>query len=343
MSRPIRFGERTVEPACAVRVELPVARIFTGGWLSLPVTVVHGAEEGPWLWLDAAIHGDELNGMEIIRRVLDVLDPARLAGVVIAVPVVNVFGFVQQSRYLPDRRDLNRSFPGSPRGSLASRLAHLFMEQVVSRCQYGLDLHTGSQHRTNLPQIRGHLADSETRRIAEAFAAPLMYTAAEIPGSLRAAARRRGAHMLVYEAGEPLRFDEVAIRTGVGGVLRVLHALGMRDHADEIPPPPSFEAVSAAWVRAAKSGIFHLNAHTGDQVKRGQQLGFLTTPFGESAHPVKAPYESVVIGHTSNPLVYRGDALLHLARRTPPRRDGEAGRGERPQGASAGPGQPAGA
>ena len=319
-AEPLRMGDKAVPPGTAVRVDLPVARLFTGGWLSLPVTVLHGAKlldgkTGPRLWLDAAIHGDELNGMEIIRRVLAVLDPARLAGAVIAVPVVNVFGFVQQTRYLPDRRDLNRSFPGSPRGSMAARLAHLFMEQVVEKCGYGIDLHTGSQHRTNLPQIRGHLADPETRRIAEAFAAPMMYTAAEITGSLRAAARRRGVHLLVYEAGEPLRFDEAAIRTGVDGILRVLSALGMWTHFEEGPPPRSFEAEEANWVRASHSGIFHYSVRLGDTVKRHQQLGFISAPWGDDAQPVKAPFEGIVIGYTSNPLVYRGDALIHVARR----------------------------
>jgi hypothetical protein len=311
----LRMGDRQVPPGTAVRVDLPVARLFTGGWLSLPITVLHGARPGPRLWLDAAIHGDELNGMEIIRRVLAVLDPAKLAGAVIAVPVVNVFGFVQQTRYLPDRRDLNRSFPGSARGSMAARLAHLFIEQVVEKCGYGIDLHTGSQHRTNLPQIRAHLADPETRRIAEAFAAPMMYTAAEIPGSLRAAARRRGAHLLVYEAGEPLRFDEAAIRMGVDGVLRVLAALDMWVHFEEGPPPRSFEAEEASWVRASRSGIFHHSCRLGDGVKRHQQLGFISAPWGNDAHPVKAAFEGMVIGFTSNPLVYRGDALIHVARR----------------------------
>lgn len=311
----LRIGDKVVPPGSAVRVDLPVARLFTGGWLSLPVTALHGARPGPRLWLDAAIHGDELNGMEIIRRVLAVLDPARLAGAVIAVPVVNVFGFVQQTRYLPDRRDLNRSFPGSVRGSMAARLAHLFVEQIVAKCGYGIDLHTGSQHRTNLPQIRAHLADPETRRIAEAFAAPMMYTAAEIPGSLRAAARKRGVHLLVYEAGEPLRFDESAIRTGVEGVLRVLAALGMWEASEGAAPPRSFEAEEAAWVRATRSGIFHHSAKLGEPVKRHQQLGYITAPWGDDAQPVKAPFEGIVIGFTSNPLVYRGDALLHVARR----------------------------
>ncbi|HXT52072.1 MAG TPA: succinylglutamate desuccinylase/aspartoacylase family protein [Thermoanaerobaculia bacterium] len=310
----LRIGDKMVPPGSAVRIDLPVARLFTGGWLSLPVTALQGARPGPRLWLDAAIHGDELNGMEIIRRVLAVLDPARLAGAVIAVPVVNVFGFVQQTRYLPDRRDLNRSFPGSARGSMAARLARLFIEQTVAKCGYGIDLHTGSQHRTNLPQIRAHLADPETRRIAEAFAAPMMYTAAEIPGSLRAAARRRGVHLLVYEAGEPLRFDEAGIRAGVDGVLRVLAALGMWEAPEGPPPPRSFEAEEAAWVRARRSGIFHHSAKLGEPVKRHQQLGYITPPWGNETTPVKAPFEGIVIGFTSNPLVYRGDALLHVAR-----------------------------
>jgi hypothetical protein len=318
------MGDKAVPPGVAVRVDLPVARMFTGGWLSLPVTVLHGARPGPRLFLDAAIHGDELNGMEIIRRVLEVLDPARLFGAVIAVPVVNVFGFVQQTRYLPDRRDLNRSFPGSVRGSMAARLAHLFVEQVVGKCSYGVDLHTGSQHRTNLPQIRAALADPETRRIAEAFAAPMMYTAVEIRGSLRAAARRRGVHLLVYEAGEPLRFDEEAIRIGVDGVLRVLAALGMWEALAEAPPPPSFEAHDTSWVRARRSGIFHHSLRLGETVRRHQQLGYITAPFGSEAVSIKTPFEGMVIGFTRNPLVYRGDALVHVARRSPRRGAGSA-------------------
>jgi predicted deacylase len=327
-TEPFRLGEKSVPPGTAARLELPVARLFTGTWLSLPVTVLNGVRPGPKIFLDAAIHGDELNGMEIIRRVLEVLDPLRLAGAVIAVPIVNVLGFVNQTRYLPDRRDLNRSFPGSPRGSMAARLAHQFLEQIVSRCGYGIDLHTGSQHRTNLPQIRAHLADPEGRRIAEAFGAPMMFQANEIPGSLRAAARRRGVHLLVYEAGEPLRFDEPAIRAGVDGVLRVLEALGMWDQrGNDEPRPGSFEAVETSWVRAPRSGIFHLTAKLGEIVRRGHQLGYISAPLGDGAETVKAPFEGMVIGYTSNPLVYRGDALLHLARATPSRR--VAGRGKR--------------
>ncbi|MEQ8963814.1 MAG: succinylglutamate desuccinylase/aspartoacylase family protein, partial [Coleofasciculus sp. C2-GNP5-27] len=153
----LTIGGITVAPGERKRTEIPVARLPTQTLLSLPITVINGVEAGPRLWISAAIHGDEINGVEIIRQVLERINPSQLHGVLIAVPIVNVFGFIEQSRYLPDRRDLNRSFPGSPRGSLASRLADLFMTEVVSRCTHGIDLHTAAQHRTNLPQIRANL------------------------------------------------------------------------------------------------------------------------------------------------------------------------------------------
>jgi uncharacterized protein len=191
------------------------------------------------------------------------------------------------------------------------------MEEVVARCDYAIDLHTGSQHRCNLPQVRGHFEDPQTRRMAEAFAAPMMYAASEIPGSLRAAARRRGVRLLVYEAGEPLRFDQEAIRVGVAGVLRVLGALGMLEHSEPAPPPPSFEASQTRWLRAPRSGIFHLAALLGQSVRAHEPLGFLTTPFaGGERQLLRAPFGGMVIGHTSNPLVHKGDALVHLARPT---------------------------
>jgi uncharacterized protein len=312
--RSLAIGGQQVPPGTTAHLELPVARQLTGSSLSLPVSVLHGRKPGPVLLLDAAIHGDELNGMEIIRRVLESVRIDEIRGTLVAVPVVNVFGFLQQNRYLPDRRDLNRSFPGSPRGSTASILAYLFLEEVVSRCQYVVDLHTGSQHRNNLPQIRGNLADRETRRLAEAFGAPMMYTAAEIPGSLRAAARRLGLHLVVYEAGEPLRFDEEAIRLGVDGIFRVLDALGMRPGTAQGSHGPIFEGGETRWLRAPRSGIFHLSAALGELVEARQSLGFVTTAYaGGERQVVRAPFAGMVIGHTSNPLVHKGDALLHLA------------------------------
>ena len=226
MREPFVLAGSEVKAGTTRRVDLKVARLFTGDWLSLPVSVVHGARPGPNLWLSAAIHGDELNGMEIIRRVLAELDAKTMAGTVLAVPVVNVFGFVQGIRYLPDRRDLNRSFPGSKKGSLASRLAHLFINEVVSHCEYGIDLHTGSNHRTNLPQIRANLGNPEVRRLAEVFAAPMMYDAPVVARTLRSVTTKRRVKSLLFEGGEPLRLDAEVIEMGRRGVLRVLRELG---------------------------------------------------------------------------------------------------------------------
>ncbi len=179
------INDVVVEPGQCQRLELPIARLPTHTMLSLPITIVNGVQPGPRLWLSAAIHGDEINGVEMIRQVLAQVDPGQLKGTLIAVPIVNVFGFIEQSRYLPDRRDLNRSFPGSSRGSLASRLAHLFMQEVVSRCTHGIDLHTASQHRTNWPQIRANLQDRETHRCAQAFGTPVIIHAATRDGGAR--------------------------------------------------------------------------------------------------------------------------------------------------------------
>ncbi len=309
----IAIGQIEVPPGTRTDTEIPVARLPTGTWLSLPVAVINGAKPGPRVWLDAAIHGDEVNGLEIIRRVLPKINPERLRGSLFAVPMVNVFGFIHQIRYLPDRRDLNRCFPGSSRGSLAARLADLFMREIVARCEYGIDLHTGSLHRTNLPQVRADLSDPETRRIALAFGAPLVYAAKGISGSLRSAARRRGVHVLVYEGGEPLRFEEQAISVGVKGILRVLAALDMRD-ARAAKAPRSVEASEARWLRASRSGIFHLEARLGERVRKNQVVGRIAEALSSRERPVKAAFDGLIIGFTNNPLVYRGDALINLAR-----------------------------
>jgi hypothetical protein len=306
----VKAGERR-------RLEIPVARLATGTWLSLPIMVLNGRQAGPVVWMSAAVHGDEVNGVEIIGQVLERLEPRSMAGCLIAVPIVNVFGFNAQSRYLPDRRDLNRSFPGLERGSLAARLAFLFMQEVVRKCQYGIDLHTGSNHRTNLPQIRANLHDAETRRLAEAFAAPIIMHAGAIDGSLRKAATDAGIRTIVYEAGEPLRFDEGAIRLGRDGVLRVLGALGLCPTPPECAEPHSALVAKTAWVRAVNSGILRLDARLGERVVERQQLGLVADAFGDDAAPLLAPEEGLIIGHTNNPLVQQGEAVVHLATMAP--------------------------
>lgn len=312
---PFEIGGTTVAPGEQKSLELPVARLFTGQTVALPVAVLHGISPGPRIWLSATLHGDELNGMEIIRQVLGHLDPTTLSGTLVAMPVVNVFGFLDQQRYLPDRRDLNRSFPGLRQGSLAARLAHLFMREVVNRCEFGIDFHTGSLHRANLPQLRAHLEDPETLRLTRAFAAPMVYEAPLVRGTLRAAARRQGVRYLLFEGGEPLRFNDDAITAGVAGTLRVLSALDMWQGTAPEPAGPTFLGRKTSWVRAQRSGVLRLSVRLGDQVEKGQIVGRIGVDFFSSeSRPVKAPFTGLVIGHTKNPLVNQGDALAHLAR-----------------------------
>ncbi len=303
----------TVLPGKKQRLEIPVARLPTQTMLSLPVTVVTGLRPGPRLWLSAAIHGDELNGVDIIRRVLAKISPGYLSGTVIAVPIVNVFGFIEQSRYLPDRRDLNRSFPGSPRGSLAARLAHLFMKEVVSQCTHGIDLHTAAYHRTNLPQIRANLRDEQTRKCAIAFGAPLMMQSAMRDGSLRQAAAQQGIPILLYEGGEALRFDDTAIAVGVTGILRVMKALSMYDSEVKLSANPPVAVEKSQWVRASHSGILHMTVNLGDWVARRQRIGSISDAFGDRTFEVLAPTDGIVIGCTRNPLINQGDAIVNLA------------------------------
>ncbi|MBI2168408.1 MAG: succinylglutamate desuccinylase/aspartoacylase family protein [Actinobacteria bacterium] len=290
-----------------------MARLPTDTWLSLPVVVINGRRSGPTLFLSGAIHGDELNGVEIIRRVTSTLDARNLAGAVIAVPIVNVFGFVNESRYLPDRRDLNRSFPGSPRGPLAARMAHLFMQEVVGRCDYGIDLHTGSWSRTNLPQVRGDLRDPQIRRCAEAFGADIMLHSRVRDGSLRQAATARGVHVLLYEGGEANRFNDFAVDAGVDGVLRVMAELGMWDGAVAPPCSDSLATARSTWVRARRGGILRLEVGLGDTVTSGQVVGSVADAFGTGASKIRARSEGIVIGHLRKPLVNQGDALVHVA------------------------------
>jgi len=312
MRDPFTIAGESIEAGATRRLELPVARLITQTQLHLPVIVVHGMEPGPVAWLSAAIHGDELNGTEIIRRVLAEIDPASFRGTLLAVPVVNVFGFLNQSRYLPDRRDLNRSFPGRSRGNLASRLAHLFTTEIVERAEFGIDLHTGSNQRTNLPQIRCDTEDERTRALAEAFAAPLTVHSRGARGTLRRAAARLGKPILLYEGGEPNRFDSFAIDYGIRGVVGVLRRAGMMPGTSEDVRPTTI-VTETRWVRATRSGIVHLHVWLGDHVERRQQIGTLRGAYGERVGFLVAPRAGVVLGAATNPLVHQGEAVVHIA------------------------------
>ncbi|GAB4141908.1 MAG: succinylglutamate desuccinylase/aspartoacylase family protein [Planctomycetaceae bacterium] len=297
-----------------------MSRLPTETWLSMIVEVVNGKKPGPCIWLSAALHGDELNGVEIIRRVLNRLKTEDLRGCVIAVPIVNVFGFIEQSRYLPDRRDLNRSFPGSHRGSLAGRIAHLFMTEIVTQCDFGIDLHTGSNYRENLPQIRAKLDDPQTRKCAKAFGAPVMIHAAVRDGSLRHAASSRGIPVLLYEAGEPLRFERDSIEIGVRGILRVMRTLKMLRSAPKTRFTNPLAIQETTWIRARRGGILNLDVSLGQRVTKSQRLGIIADAFGDNSKILRASTDGIVIGVLNNPIVNQGDAVVHLGRLKPDER-----------------------
>ncbi len=314
--KPLTINGVTFARGSNTTVELPVGRLYTHAPMTMPVHVIKGKKSGPRLFISAAIHGDEINGVEIIRRLLKLPALKRLSGTIIAVPIVNVHGLINHSRYLPDRRDLNRSFPGSVKGSIAARLAHLLMSEIVSQSTHGIDLHTGAIHRSNLPQIRANLDDEETDKLARAFNVPVIISANLRDGSLREAAATHGIPMLLYEAGEALRFDEVSIRAGVKGIINVMRTLEM------LPPSRSksvkkiepMVARSSAWVRAPDSGMLRSMVPLGSRVKKDTLLGMVSDPFGETETAITSTYNGIVIGRTNLPLVNEGDALFHIAR-----------------------------
>jgi predicted deacylase len=316
MSDDLVIGGEVIQLRSRRLVELPLPALYTHTPMTLPVHVIRGAKDGPRLFVSAALHGDELNGTEIVRRLLKQSALKHLRGTLVAAPIVNVYGLIHHSRYLPDRRDLNRSFPGSVKGSLAARLAHLLMSEIVQKCTHGIDLHTGAIHRSNLPQIRANLDDPETTRLAESFGVPVLLNSNLRDGSLREAAAEQGIPMLLYEAGEALRFNEVAIRAGVKGVISVMRSLGMlpasRSRRKRRLEP--FMARSSTWVRASASGLFRKVCSLGSRVKRGEALGLIDDPFGGGETEVTATASGIVIGCSEIPLVHEGEALFHIAR-----------------------------
>lgn len=317
---PISVGGVTVSPGRKVQIDLPFAEVVTGSTESLPVKVINGRSAGPNIWLSAAIHGDELNGIQIIRKVIKDIDAKSLRGAIIAVPIVNPLGFIIESRYLPDRRDLNRSFPGSARGSSAARLANVFMTEIVDQCSVGIDLHTATNHRINIPQIRANLDDAMTLKMARAFGAPFTIHARLKDGSLRQAAVERGKTVLLYEAGQAHRFDDDAVGVGVVGVLRALRSMQMIDA--RLPRArPTRLVRRTRWVRARRGGIADIVVKLGDYVEKGQPVASISDAFGMRPTQAIASETGWVIARSLRPLVNSGDSLVHIAAEEGPDRD----------------------
>lgn len=312
--KPFDFGGQSVPPGQRKTVNLDAGLHPDHTPATMPVHVVHGRRPGPTVCVTSGVHGDEIIGVEVVRRLLRAPSLDRLRGTLLVVPIVNTFGFLNRSRYLPDRRDLNRCFPGSPNGSAASRLAHVFMTEVIERCSTGIDLHSAAIHRSNLPQIRIAANSDRLMELANVFGAPAIIPSDIRRGSVRGEAQHRGVDMLLYEAGEALRFDETAARIGVMGVLRVLHALEMVP-ARGLAKPRKAPVVckASSWLRAPTAGILRSYKIDGDVVRKDDLVATIGDPFGHDEWELLAPKDGIVIGRTVMPVVNEGDALFHIA------------------------------
>lgn len=311
------IGDAEVARGTRATIDLPVSTLSNHTRMSLPVHVVHGDSSGPVMFVSGAIHGDEILGVEIIRRILAHPALGKFSGTLLAIPIVNSFGFLNHTRYMPDRRDLNRSFPGSDRGSLASLLADLFFREVVLRSQYGIDFHTAALHRSNLPQIRLAPGEPDLLRMAEAFAPPVILMSKLREKSLRLCAGDVGVKVLLYEGGEALRFDEAAIDAGVKGTLRVMAHLGMIEPLAKRPAGETVFSDSSSWVRSPEGGILHSMRRTGDRVGKREVIGVVADPLGTNSVPVISEDDGIIVGRSHLPIVNKGDALFHIAKAKP--------------------------
>ncbi len=313
-AKSIEIAGRIIQPGERIQFDLAAANLYTNTPLNMPVEVIHGRKKGPVLLICAAIHGDELNGVEIIRRIRSFRSLNRLRGTLVLVPVVNLFGFIHQSRYLPDRRDLNRCFPGNEKGSIASRVANLFFQEIVKHSTHVIDLHTAAINRDNLPQIRAALNQPGVDELAVGFSIPVVINSNLIENSLRFEAAKLGIPVITYEAGEALRLDEQSIVTGVRGTVSVMRRLGMlaRGHIGTVRSDP-YIANSTRWFRASSDGLFRPLVKLGARVNKGESLGVISSPFNDDEEVLDAPGDGIVICVSKLPLVNEGEALFHIA------------------------------
>lgn len=311
MPENITINNHTIKCGQQKEIQLKIARLPSFETIELPVTVYRAATDGPVLLLTGGIHGDEINGIEIIRRMIaqELIKPE--IGTVIAVPLVNVFGFIQKERDMPDGKDINRSFPGSKSGSLARLVAHTLMDEIFPHIDYGVDFHTGGRARANYPQIRCDLKVAANKELASAFSPPMVIHSSLVEHSFRKTAQKRGKQILVYETGEASRFYEFGIQQGIAGTLRLMKHLGMRTKAPESMEKTIFH--KSTWIRAKSAGVFHAEVTLGDTVDKRQIVGYLSDPFGKESLKVKSPQQGRIFGVNNAPVVHKGDALLHIA------------------------------
>jgi predicted deacylase len=311
VQKSITINDQTIEPGESKTIVLNSYELHTKTNIEIPVHVVRSKEEGPTVLFSAGMHGEETNGIEIVRKIIsreEVRDLKR--GTLIAIPVINIVSFLYGSRDLPDGRDLNRCFPGSRKGSLGSRIAYDLMKHVLPMIDFGVDFHTGGAKINNYPQLRCVFDFPENVSLAEKFSAPLIIDSNYREGTFRHEAAKLNKPILVYEGGESMRFDYLAINEGINGCLRLMKAHGMIDF--EPPYNPSVKIKKDTWIRANSSGLFHMNARNGAHVLKGDLLGVICNPFGDIENKIISTVDGYIVGTNNQPVVNEGDALIHL-------------------------------
>lgn len=309
--KDLTIADVKINPGEFKEININIARLPSHTQIDTPIYVYRASQPGPTLALMAGMHGDEINGMEIVRRMLEQGHNHVKRGSVICMPIVNVYGFLNYSREVPDGKDINRSFPGTKGGSLAARVAWHVTHDIIPNIDVGIDFHTGGAMRENYPQVRCVMKEEMNVELANAFHAPFTLDAPFRPHSLRLTAAKKGKHIIVYEGGESMRLDKDAIEEGVNGTLRLMKHLKMIDEA----PAPKIENKiiwSSSWVRARNAGLFQSTIACGDLIERNQVVGTLTDPFGEFKEKIKSPATGYVVGLNNNPVVNAGDALVHI-------------------------------
>ncbi|MBY0472547.1 succinylglutamate desuccinylase/aspartoacylase family protein [bacterium] len=303
-----------IAPGETREIFLKVSESFMSTSIQVPVTVIRGKNDGPTAFITAGVHGDEINGSDIVRRLILDLDHENLVGTLIALPVVNIQGFLAQSRYLPYHRDLNRFFPGKKNGNNAERVAWKLFKEVISQCDFGIDLHTASDGRMNLPHVRGDMSHPRVRNLARAFGATVLLDQPGVKGSLRREATEAGVPTILFEAGETGKFSRKVSLAGLAGVLNVLSEVGMWAGHKQTKPPFQVIVKASDWVRAEKGGILDLNVKPGDLVYEGDILAAILNPFGRTVTQIPSPTTGIVIGVTTAPLSIPGTGIVHIAR-----------------------------
>lgn len=304
---PVNYGRTTVN--------IEIAKLHTRTPLFIPIIIERSRKPGPTILLSAGIHGDEVNGVEIVRQIITKKFNKPDRGMIICIPIVNVFGFLNQDRKFPDGRDLNRSFPGSPKGSLASRFAHHIMTGIVPHVDYVIDFHTGGASRFNFAQVRYNPNDAACEELAKTFGTKFIMRASTRDHSFRDVVSSLGKKVLMFEGGKSMHLDRIVTKAGIDGTMRVLHKLKMRDFSKELAKDEKQNPIivnNSSWVRAKYSGMFRSYKANGSFVMKGERIGTITDPFGDFEKVVKSKWDGYILCVNHNPIVNQGDALIHI-------------------------------